>query len=532
MAEMVRDRFLFAPNEVEIQEEIGKGAYSRVFAAVYKNSSGQMCKAAAKKIKTSSMQHREIQSMRQLDHKNIIKFYGVYIVGMNETYILMELAERKDLRCFLNRYRVEKPNPVRLPRGLVWKWVTEAASALDYLHALHQSHCDIKSLNYLVMLDYTLKLGDLGHINTKGGGTCRWMAPEVISMQLMRSPKSDVFSFGIVVWEIVTTEIPFFMIIGDFKIMRAICDGKRPEIPDDCPSELKYLMQSCWEADYNKRPTMEIIGAALQSCIAGKPVFSPAVVNLEVSDVHMTTQSPYSSREQIDGGGDTLPGVVPVEISSRGRRTLSAYNKAIKFGKNAVYRSRLMIVGQERVGKTSLMNKLLGRRFNQNEETTESIDPSSRCTIDVCHVTNWKEVPNRDPHKIYINAQADCLKEELKNLVSSEQEPEEILTTSESQQMSPSEEQTGQSLAMEQSSNDINEVAFSMSVGSIPEQVSLAIMESRSNEVNEDIELSLWDFAGQDLYYITHQVFLSKRVLFVVVFKLSEGEEAAAPRLI
>ncbi|XP_072032795.1 serine/threonine-protein kinase Nek7-like, partial [Amphiura filiformis] len=343
MAEMVRDSFLFAPNDVELQEEIGKGTYSRVFAAAYKNSSGQRCNAAAKKVRTSSMQHREIQTMQQLDHTNIIKFYGVYIVGeMDETYILMELAERKDLRCFLNGYRVEKPNPVRLPQGLVWKWVTEAASALEYLHALHQSHRDIKSLNYLVMSDFTLKLGDLGltkklfhTANTKGGGTCQWMAPEVISKQL-RSPKSDVFSFGIVVWETVTTDIPFFSIKGDFKIMRAICDGKRPEIPDDCPSELRHLMQCCWEADYNKRPTMEEICAALKPCIAGKPVFSPADVNLEVKttmgppaasgthgtnslmmdlgtgsaiqDVHMMTQSPCASREQIDGGGDTLPG--------------------------------------------------------------------------------------------------------------------------------------------------------------------------------------------------------------------------------
>ncbi|XP_072043680.1 uncharacterized protein [Amphiura filiformis] len=225
--------------------------------------------------------------------------------------------------------------------------------------------------------------------------------------------------------------------------------------------------------------------------------------------------------------------VIPAEVRARGPHALSAYNKAIKFGKKVVNRSRLMFVGQERVGKTSLMNRLLGKRFNQNEEVTEGIDPSSRCTIDVCHMTDWNEVPNRDPIEIYINAQADCLKDELKNL----QEPEEMLaTTIESQQLSPSEEQTAReileqvSLAMEQSpieemhvDEEDEELATSIE-SAIPEQV-ISAMERESNEVNEDVELSLWDFAGQDLYYITHQVFLSKRALFVVVFKLSEDEE-------
>ncbi|XP_072043451.1 uncharacterized protein [Amphiura filiformis] len=229
------------------------------------------------------------------------------------------------------------------------------------------------------------------------------------------------------------------------------------------------------------------------------------------------------------------------------------------------------------------MKRLLGRGFNQNEEETEGIDPSSRCTIDVRHMTDWKEVPNRDPNKIYINAQADCLKDELQTIVSSEQEPEEMLTTNESQQMSqgrtiPEHEHLAMdtyidtyidedteyfsmpvesipeqvSLAMKKSNNDIYEEAedlttpvqsiseqvsatieklsingeaeeSSTSIESIPEDV-ISAMESRSNEVNEDVELSLWDFAGQDLYYITHQVFLSKRALFVVVFKLPGDE--------
>ena len=265
------DSFLLKENDVELKEQIGKGNYSQVFAASFKNSQGQICQAAAKKVRSNAMQQKEVEILKRLNHQNIIKFYGVFIRETDETFIIMELAERKDLRYFLTAYRTDKVAPVRLPPGLVWKWVIESASALNYLHSLHQTHRDIKSLNYLVMFDFTLKLGDLGlskelihTAKTKGGGTCQWMAPEVIEHQ-MRSPKSDVFSYGIVVWEITSTEIPFADMKGDYKIMTAICDGKRPVIGEDCPPDLKYLMECCWKKDHNQRPTMDDICRELET---------------------------------------------------------------------------------------------------------------------------------------------------------------------------------------------------------------------------------------------------------------------------
>ncbi len=259
--------FTIDKSAVEFHEVIGRGGFAhQVYRATVKLQSGEVCQAAAKKVR--NIEVNEVSVMKQLDHKNIIKFYAV-LLEQFDTYIIMELAENGNLRHYLDECR--KENKFRLPSEIVLKWVHEGATGIQYLHDMNHSHRDIKSLNYLIMKDYTIKLGDLGLAkdldltqDTSGmRGTCRWMAPEVI-MDQRRSVKSDVFSFGTVVWEIFTTDVPFANIRGDFKVMNAICKGERNEIPDDCPPFLRDLITSCWKVDYNDRPTMVDICTQLQ----------------------------------------------------------------------------------------------------------------------------------------------------------------------------------------------------------------------------------------------------------------------------
>lgn len=90
------------------------------------------------------------------------------------------------------------------------------------------------------------------------------MAPEVIEKEL-RSPKSDVYSYGIVTWEICSREIPFAELKTKAEIMDAVVEGKRPKIPAGCPNVLRKIMQSCWKEDYETRPNMDEILDMLHS---------------------------------------------------------------------------------------------------------------------------------------------------------------------------------------------------------------------------------------------------------------------------
>lgn len=211
----------------------------------------------------------EIQVMKAIQHPNVITFYGVH-EEIGDIYIMMELAENGDVRRFLDRLHDMKD---KLPMAILWKWALESACGIHYLHGMNHIHRDIKSLNYLITKDFTIKLGDLGlakfmegtQQTSRARGTCRWMAPEVIKEQ-KRSIKSDMFSFGIVVWELYTTEIPFSNKKGDFQVMTAICQGQRPEIPQECPQELGQLIEACWQEDYEKRPDTVELRRMLQGC--------------------------------------------------------------------------------------------------------------------------------------------------------------------------------------------------------------------------------------------------------------------------
>ncbi len=260
-------------NNLTLFESLATGPHSQVFRGELMLGGQQPIQVAAKKAPVIDKDH--IAALKSLNHKNIIKFYGVYAFNEMKTFIIMALAEEGNLFQFLMRYKLNKERSgevSRLPPPLVWKWVFEAASAIQYLHSQSKVHRDIKSQNFLISSSFTLKLGDLGMAKrlvgtkpTSGYGTCGWMAPEVIEHQ-RRSQKSDVFSFGIVSWEICTTEVPFSHIKGDFRVMKAVTKGERPVIPDDIPEILANLIQASWEGDYNKRPNMNEVVMQLLPC--------------------------------------------------------------------------------------------------------------------------------------------------------------------------------------------------------------------------------------------------------------------------
>ena len=176
------------------------------------------------------------------------------------------------------------------------------------MHYLHSQvpkiiHRDLKSPNILVYLLYkgillihkldnnlTAKISDFGLSKTKEHsktqtnaevmGTVPWTAPEYLTFSRIkeRSEKGDVFSFGVIAWELVTRQSPWKsskMSLRD--VEQAVISGNRLEVPSDCPKLLKEMIQLCWKngkqyiylfliiKDPNSRPSFETIIEALQS---------------------------------------------------------------------------------------------------------------------------------------------------------------------------------------------------------------------------------------------------------------------------
>ena len=144
----------------------------------------------------------------------------------------------------------------------------EIAQGINYLHSFKPPilHRDLKSLNILLDKNYVCKIADFGWAKlrdnhmTKLRGTFQWMAPEVITNEYY-TEKADVYSFGIILWEFWSRDPPYKGVKAK-DVAKKVRANKtyRPIIPNDVPKEIAELMECCWDADPDKRPTfLEII---------------------------------------------------------------------------------------------------------------------------------------------------------------------------------------------------------------------------------------------------------------------------------
>ena len=150
-------------------------------------------------------------------------------------------------------------------------------------------HRDIKSQNFLVSAGsredgaarsgarFTLKLSDFGetrlyspgHTEPGAIGTLQWMAPEVMAGLTGYTPSIDVYSYAMVLWELVTYDHPFRGLRDD-AVVYLVQNGYRPSIPPDCPPDYVALLQACWSPEPYKRPSAAALVAALSRMVVAE----------------------------------------------------------------------------------------------------------------------------------------------------------------------------------------------------------------------------------------------------------------------
>lgn len=148
----------------------------------------------------------------------------------------------------------------------VLKIATEVCRGMDYLHKRRIVHRDLKAANLLLDDVGTVKIADFGvsrvldphGVMTAETGTYRWMAPEVIEHSPYRE-SADVYSFGIVLWELVTGQVPYSAMTPLQAAVGVVQKGLRPEIPPTCPPAIADLMRACWTRNPQDRPTFEAL---------------------------------------------------------------------------------------------------------------------------------------------------------------------------------------------------------------------------------------------------------------------------------
>ncbi|KAL9227447.1 hypothetical protein vseg_003133 [Gypsophila vaccaria] len=208
----------------------------------------------------------EVSLLFRLSHPNIITFYAA-CKKPPVFCIITEYMSGGSLRKYLHQQE-----PHSIPLDLVLKLALDIARGMQYLHSEGILHRDLKSENLLLGHDMCVKVADFGIsclesqcCDTKGfTGTYRWMAPEMIR-EKNHTKKVDVYSFGIVLWEILTALIPFDDMTPEQAAFAVCQKNARPPLPDECPTALRRLITRCWSSKPAKRPHFDEIVTNLET---------------------------------------------------------------------------------------------------------------------------------------------------------------------------------------------------------------------------------------------------------------------------
>ena len=250
--------------DIEYGRVLGGGGSGTVYHGFWKSKGIQV---ALKTVKISP-EKCDARIMAELgEHPNIISFFG-FAHKYPETIIVTALATNGSLGDYLH-----KQHQVPLVDQSL-KWAKQIAYGMAHMHKLHIVHRDLKSSNILFTNDMEVQLCDFGISRpmpnttnvSKESGTWRWMAPEV-AKKTQVNKACDVFSFSMVVWELMEHRIPFFDEDSEILASMQIISGKRPPFLSVWPKYLQDLIQCCWYENPHNRPPFTDIVTSLENKI-------------------------------------------------------------------------------------------------------------------------------------------------------------------------------------------------------------------------------------------------------------------------
>lgn len=248
-------------DQFEIGQVIGSGTFGSVHIG---QLTGTFKKVAIKVLNTKVLGgrqletfKREVWTMATLNHPNILRLIGVTLTP--PFCIITEL-----LKCSLfDRLKLLSATK----RSLI---ALKVSQAMENLHAARIIHRDLKSANILLDDEDMPRVCDFGLVGFKTGatrtgfvGTAQWMAPEILRSSPFYDEKVDVYSFGVMLWEMLTLKEPYAGMSQDQMVMAIIEDGLRPSVVGCGPPRVVELIQRCWAEVPSDRPTFAQVSQAL-----------------------------------------------------------------------------------------------------------------------------------------------------------------------------------------------------------------------------------------------------------------------------
>ncbi|KAE8008835.1 hypothetical protein FH972_005308 [Carpinus fangiana] len=254
------------PKHLKFGNKIASGSYGDLYKGTYCSQEVAIKVLKPERV-NSDMQTEFVQEvfiMRKVRHKNVVQFIGA-CTKPPSLCIVTEFMSGGSVYDYLHKQK----GVFKLPSLL--KVAIDVSKGMDYLHQNNIIHRDLKAANLLMDENEVVKVADFGvaRVKAQSGvmtaetGTYRWMAPEVIEHKPY-DHKADVFSFGVVLWELLTGKLPYEYLTPLQAAVGVVQKCLRPTIPKHTHPMLVELLEKCWQQDPALRPNFSEVIEILQ----------------------------------------------------------------------------------------------------------------------------------------------------------------------------------------------------------------------------------------------------------------------------
>ncbi|XP_064600723.1 ALK tyrosine kinase receptor-like [Liolophura sinensis] len=271
---------------------LGQGAFGEVYEGILTNFGHDKCNmsVAVKTLPAISTDQAKLDFLMEaviiskFQHPNIVQFIGI-CMDKHPGFIILELLEGGDLKTFLRESRRKADVPCPLTVADLLKLALDIANGCKHLEQDHFIHRDIAARNCLLTSKGSgrvAKIADFGMARDiyradyykKGGRAMlpvKWMPPEAFMDGIFTS-KTDVWSFGVLLWEVFSMGLMPYPGRSNQDVMEFVTGGGRMDPPDKCPPPVYDIMMSCWHVLPERRPSFPTLIKRLLSCLQNDEV--------------------------------------------------------------------------------------------------------------------------------------------------------------------------------------------------------------------------------------------------------------------
>ncbi|XP_012724644.2 tyrosine-protein kinase ABL1 isoform X1 [Fundulus heteroclitus] len=253
------DKWEMERTDITMKHKLGGGQYGEVYEGVWKKYN---LTVAVKTLKEDTMEVEEFLKeaavMKEIKHPNLVQLLGV-CTREPPFYIITEFMTHGNLLDYLRDCNKEEVNAV-----VLLYMATQISSAMEYLEKKNFIHRDLAARNCLVGENHLVKVADFGLSRLMTGDTytahagakfpIKWTAPESLAYNTF-SIKSDVWAFGVLLWEIATYGMSPYPGIDLSQVYELLQRDYRMERPEGCPEKVYELMRACWRWTPSERPS-------------------------------------------------------------------------------------------------------------------------------------------------------------------------------------------------------------------------------------------------------------------------------------